>query len=260
MKTTHESLFRGVTLASLALFATLMSGPVADAHAADAIGVPCARDKLLSVVKAIAAMGKCYTSGHGFGSADPECVERAQARMVREFLRAEQKGCFGPQDDEPQMKTFAAGVIADLLRYLGPPPGCGLEADGFTCGGACPSGFTCGALGEQCGCFADAFTCNDTALAPVLCPKIGQTCVGEACQDPAEGYCREEPIGSGHAIGFCRADSTCVAWPQGSGPAGVCIPRLYACEDPAGACMTNGSGFGFCDDASETCGPDCLCH
>lgn len=238
----------------------LLSVTAVDARAADEIGVPCARAKLRAVDKATGSLIQCYATARGFGAVDPTCVARVEQRMARTFATAERQGCFGFQDDLVDIWTLVQGYVQDLIRNLAPPAGCHLEGDGLTCGGVCPPGSTCSALGEQCGCYPDLLMCNATAVAPALCPKIGQTCAERACVDPDGGYCRVEPLGSGHVEGFCLSDSVCLALPMGSGVVASCLQRAYACEDPAGFCATSGTAFGFCTDATKTCGADCLCH
>jgi hypothetical protein len=237
----------------------LLSLTAGHADGADDIGVRCARAKLRAVEKATGSLLKCYAGARAFGTVEPSCSDRARARMEQQFAVAERHECFGFQDDAAQAWTLVEGYATDVVRNLAPPAGCHVAGDGLMCGGQCPSGYTCAALGEQCGCRLDALLCDATAIAPILCPKIGQTCVDRTCTDPATGYCREEPVGSGQATGFCPSESTCLAVPTGDGSSVGCMPRLFACEDPMGVCTTSGTVFGFCMDAGKSCGRDCRC-
>ena len=219
-------------------------------------GIDCAKLKLQAVGKTTASVLKCYGRGASFPAGDQACIDRARARMARSFERAELRVCFGPNDGEAETWDAIGAYASTVIANLTPPGRCGLDGDGFTCGGVCMPGSTCGAIGNVCGCFADAFACNASSTVPVVCPKIGQSCVDRSCQDPAGGYCREEPAGSGNASGYCPESRACLF----AGFAG-CFLRTISCEDPEGACtLFQLPQLGLCPSQGQTCGPDCVCH
>jgi hypothetical protein len=220
------------------------------ALASDA-GVDCAKLKLKATAKAVASRLKCFARGD-FPNLDPECQARGEAQMARTFQRAELRECFGPQDDEADIRPVVKANAETLLAMIGPPHPCGLDADSFTCGGPCTQGRVCIAIGNTCGCASDAFACSATAVVPVFCPKVGQTCVDRACEGPE--YCHEESAGS--ALGFCPAPLQCLWAAQAQ-----CVSPALSCEDPSGACNTFGlPQLGLCANSAQTCGPGCLCQ
>ena len=77
-----------------------------------------ARAKAKAVDRATAGLIKCAGSGGGFGTVNPPCVERVRARMAQEFERAERLGCYGSQDDFPQMSNFVESFVSDLVRAV----------------------------------------------------------------------------------------------------------------------------------------------
>jgi hypothetical protein len=223
--------------------------------ASDEPGVDCAKLKLKAAAKAVASKLKCYAHG-AFPNLDPGCLTRAEERMAIAFERAEGLECFGPHDDEAEARANLKTDAEALLKDFAPPQGCGLQSDGFTCDGPCTLGRVCMAFGNTCNCVADVWACNATAVVPAVCPKIGQTCVDRTCQDPTEGYCREEPAGAGMATGFCPGGLTCLIAGQAQ-----CVPQSLSCEDPTGACAVYDIPlYGLCADRTKTCGPDCICQ
>jgi hypothetical protein len=243
--------FRASSIAT----AMLVMLAVARAATASDPGVDCAKLKLKAAAKALAAKVGCYTR-KDFAYFDVECSSRAETRMATAFEHAELRECFGADDGLAAVRSAVDAHTTALLQMMRPPHPCGLRTDGFTCGGPCTGGRVCVAIGNTCGCASDAFACTATGTVPVLCPKIGQTCVDRACADPAGGYCREEPAGSGSAVGFCPDSSTCL-WaghPQ-------CLSTALSCENPSGVCATTGlTVYGACADRDQTCSAECVCE
>ncbi len=138
---------------------------VVTAGAATDPAARCTEAKIKAAAKKTSSKLKCHAAAAAKATAvDPSCLMKAEAKFSTAWARAEAKGGCITTGDESAVEGKVDACVADVVSAL---RACG-EVDGV-CGGACPPGLNCFAIGvgclgepEPCRCHGSTTTCPPT--------------------------------------------------------------------------------------------------
>jgi hypothetical protein len=151
----------------------------------------CTADKLKAVAKKTAAKLKCNAAAASKGAAvEAACLAQAEEKFSAAWARIEGRGGCVVSGDEGAIESKVDDYVTDVVTTVG--RACG-DVDGV-CGGACPTGLRCFAIGvgcfgepEPCRCHGSTTTCPPTTSTSTTtvttsssCPTYTTTTLGVA--------------------------------------------------------------------------------
>lgn len=232
--------------AAIVLLAVSLAVP---ATSATDPAVRCSGAKLKAAARKASGLLKCYANAtlHGL-DVDQPCLDKVLAKFDSAWQRIEAAGgCRTTVDDQNDVEAKVDTLASNLAVTLAP---CGDL--GGTCGGWCPFGLNCFAIGvgcfgqaEPCRCHDSTTTCPPTSTTSTTttttttttssCPTYTSTTLGSPDCGGSGGVC----------FGGCANARECV--PDANDVCG-CTGLLRPCgvQNAAGACG------GTCP-AGETC-------
>ena len=148
------------------LLAASLAMPVAGATDP---AVRCSAAKLKAAARKASGRLKCYAGAtlHGL-AVDQPCLDKVRAKFVSTWQRIEAAGgCRVGVDDQNDVEAKVDNLAGNLAVTLAP---CGDLAG--VCGGSCPFGLNCFAIGT--GCFGEAEPCRCHG-STTTCPSTTTT-------------------------------------------------------------------------------------
>ena len=126
----------------------------------------CTQARLKATAKRADGELKCHATAAAKGAAvDPACLAKAATKFSAAWARAQSKGGCAPLPEENTIGNQVKACVVNLTTSF---RSCG-EVDGV-CGGTCPSGLNCFAIGvgcfgeiEPCRCHGSTTTCPTTS-------------------------------------------------------------------------------------------------